>query len=436
MILQAKRFMSNLQPSRGKGICRTLLLLAACALLSACSDRGSQAGNEMTAEARISLARQRYKSGKPVVLAAAWNSQDGEFLAGAQLAAEEINAEGGINGHVLKLETLDEQPFVSGTAFTHFRDQGRYRNEPQLAGTTMAKTILRNPEITAVIGHSTALTILPAMLAYEHSGVLFFGSGSSDSRIRWSSPHLYFQLQPQNTSLAKVMTKRMKDLNWDKVYFIYEATRHNEQFVELLKTDCANAKINFGGAVAILPDASSNSSSTMRMQRAIAALRAGDVDALVLIASSDLAAYIIREVRTLGLLQPFIIALLSNPVSFIKSVGPFGENARLVALGRDGYQIDEFHKRFAARFPNQKSDVSAEFGYDSVRLYADAVAVADSTDPALVSNVLHYKLTTWHGLLGNYTFVDREVQNVKYYVQRLVRQKDGELAFVKDSSAE
>ena len=435
MILRAKRLLSNLQPSRGKGVFRTWLLLAACAWLSACSNQASHGGDKMTAEARISLARQRYGSGQPVVLAAAWNSQDGEFLAGAQLAAEEINAEGGINGHVLKLETLDEQPFVSGTAFTHFRDQGRYRNEPQLAGTTMAKTILRNPEITAVIGHSTDSTILPAMLAYEQSGVLFFGSGSNDSRIRWSSAHLYFQLQPQNTLLAKVMTKRMKDWNWDKIYFIYEATRHNEQFVELLKTDCASANINFGGAVAIMPDASSNS-STMRMQQSIAALRAGDVDALVLIASSDLAAHTIREARTLGLLQPFIIKLLSNPISFIKRVGPFGENARLVTLGRDGYQIDEFHKRFAARFPNQKADVSAEFGYDSVRLYADAVATADSTDPTLVANVLHYKLTTWHGLLGNYTFVDREVQNVKYSVQRLVRQKDGELAFVKDSSVE
>ncbi|MFZ4535694.1 ABC transporter substrate-binding protein [Propionivibrio sp.] len=438
MIFRDGRFLSNSQLSWGARVCRPLFLLAVCVGLFACndSDRGSLAGNEITAEARLDLARQRYKARAPVVMTAVWNQQDGEFLAGAQLAAEEINAEGGINGRVLQLETLEEEQFVSGTAYQFYKKQGRYRNEPQFVGTTMAKTVLRNPDITAVVGHSSIPAILPAMVAYNNAGVLFFGGGSSDSRILWSSTRFYFQFLPHDVVLAKTMTQHMNHLQWGKVYFIYEADRHSEQLVELLRAACASANIRFGGAVAILSDTRSNNASTMRMQKSIAALRKGDIDGLVVIANSGLAAHIVRESRMLGLLQPFMLTPVSNPRLFTERVGLFGENVRLVTLRRDAYQVDEFHKRFMARFPDKTADIAASQGYDSVQLYADAVAIADSTDPTLVANVLHYRLTSWSGLLGNYTFVDREVQNVKYYVRRLVRQKDGELTFVKDGAGE
>lgn len=408
--------------------CPALWLLVICAGLTACSPPST----EDTRIARHDLAEKNYQESKPISLAAVWNKANGEFFSGAQLAAEEINAEGGVEGRLVQLDFIDEAPFLQHKSVERSRAEGRYRNARQEAGVNIARAVVANPNVTAVIGHTNASeTTFSAMLTYQDNGILFLSGGTADSRIMWSGKDLFFQLRPQDAVLAKKMATEMKKRRWDAVYFVYEDTGHNEQLTELLKAECANSGIKFAGSLAVMPGLDNDSAGSRRIQNSIADLRDEDVNAIVLITSPALGAEIIRRSRTLGVLQPFIGTGVLESHAFVRKVGDSGVDTLITSLYHSkSYLVRRFAERFKKRFPNAVVDEAALIGYDSVRLYAEGVASADATDPYLVANALHYKLPIWYGLLGAYSFKDAYTINLKYSIRQLVRNKNGSLEFI------
>lgn len=381
---------------------------------------------------RHGLSAKNYKEGRDISLAVVWNQAGGEFFAGAQLAAEEINAEGGVQGHRIRLDYIDEAPFLQREGVARSRAEGRYRNARQEAGVDIAKTVVANPNVTAVIGHTnTSETTFSAMLTYQDNGILFLSGGMSDSRIMWSGKSLFFQLRPQDTVLAEKMAAEIKKRKWETIFYIYEDTRHNEQLGELLKAACANAGIKFAGSLAIMPGLDKNPAETRRVQNSVADLRDDDLNAIVLIAPPALGAEIIHQSRTLGVLQPFFGTGELDSSAFFKRVGENGADVLITSLHHPKkYLVRRFAENFKKRFPDTKLDEAALIGYDSVRLYADGVAGANTTEPYLVANALLYKLPVWYGLLGAYSFNEANSINLKYSTRRLTRTKDGQQEFV------
>lgn len=385
-------------------------------------------------ELRKMSARENYKNGKDVYLGVVWNSKLGAFFEGAELAAAEINSEGGVGGRAIVLEYTDEAAFMRTDHASRAHSEGRYRNAMQVAGTHIAQAVASNKNITAVIGHTgISDATLAAMLTYSDEGILFLNGGATDSRIMWSSSaNLYFQLLPQDIVMARRLADDMKQRHWDNVFFVYAASRHNEQIIELLKNEFVERKIRFAGATAIMEDANTSSAveGSRRLQKGLAQLREGNVDAIVLLAPPALSAQLIRQTRATSVVQPFVGTGALDSPAFIDAVGDLGEGVVIASIYRDqSFEVKRFEQRFKRRFPNVRPDQAALMGYDSVRLYADAVAAAESTEPHMVAHALHYKIPLWYGLQGTYVFDDYGVKNIKYYIREL-RRKDKSLAFV------
>lgn len=407
------------------------LSLAIAGGLSACGD----APRDAAREARRQLAGENYKDHKDIRLAVVWDKGKGEFLSGAMLAAEEINAEGGVDGRRLLLEFTDEGPFLASKSFVRSKAEGRYSNAEQETGVAIAQAVVADPDVAAVIGHSNSEAALSAMLTYQTNGVLFLAGGTTDSRIMWSSDELYFQLLPHDETLAKRMAAEIVSQKWDNVYIVYTGARHDEQVVELLKTEFANSGIQLAGEVTILDAAPGSAVGARRTQAALAELRQGDVDALVLIAPPLLGARVIRQSRALGIVKPFFGTRSLDTPRFREIIGDASGDLIIASLRSKSYQLQRFAGKFKKRFPDAAVDESAAIGYDSVRLYAEAVASAGTTEPFLVSHALNYKLPLWYGLLGSYTFKNDRNANLKYYIRKLERGKDGKLQFVSDDKA-
>jgi branched-chain amino acid transport system substrate-binding protein len=382
--------------------------------------------------ARHDLAVKNYQEGRDISLAVVWNKANGEFFSGAQLAAEEINAEGGVEGRRIRLDFIDEAPFLQHKSVERSRAEGRYRNARQEAGVNIARAAADNPNVTAVIGHTnSAETTFPAMLTYQDNGLLFLSGGTADSRIMWSGKDLFFQLRPQDEVLAKKMASEMKKRRWDIIYLVYEDTGHNEHLVELLRAECANSGIKFAGSLAIMPDLNDESEGAHRIQSSVANLRDDDVNAIVLLTQPEQGAEIIRQSRALGVQQPFIGTDALDSPEFVRKVGDSGVDMLIASLYHtNSYLVQRFVESFQKRFPYATVDEAALIGYDSVRLYAEGVASADATDPHLVANALHYKLPIWYGLLGSYSFKDAHTINLKYSIRQLERNKKGRLEFI------
>ena len=393
-----------------------IVLLASLAGLTACK----RPTPEEATLARRQQAIKDFQGRNPLHLAVVWKKSNGEFLSGAMLAAEEINAEGGVLGRPLRLEFTDEGPFVENEGVRRSKAEGRYRNALAEAGTDIAKTVMSNPSVTAVIGHMNSDVTLSAMLEYQDNGVLLFSGNSTDSRIMWSSNSLYFQLRPKDDVLAAYIAEDIRRHNWRNSYIVYEATRHNEHVAELLKTAFSKSGVRLAGTVAITAGGVKSGNGMRRLQHELADLSTGSVDAIVLLAPPDLASRVVNKSRSLGVFQPFIGTSELEVPEFIGQVVDPGIDTFFTSLYRkDNYQVRRFSEKLGKRFPDSAVNESAAMGYDSVRLYAEAVASAGTTDPLVLAHALQYKLQMWYGLLGSYIFKEGNNVGLQYYTHRL-----------------
>lgn len=395
-------------------------------------------GDSMGGDAEISRSRRaeiNSKAKKDIVLTLVWRKSDTPFLSGATLAAEEINAAGGILGRRITLEFVDETPYIANRRTERSLAEGRYRDAYQDAGRRLAQAVVANPDSMAVIGHTNVPAAKSALLSYEDNDVLFLSAGISASIGKWSRKHLYYQLSPQNKAMTEAMCQTIRSRKWDRVYVVYEASQENEQFVELLKTEFPNFSIQLAGSIAILPGFQDADKAALRLQTALKEILNPEVDAVVLISGARFGATVVNFARRMTIQSPFIGLSTLDSAEFRDGVGEGGIGTRIVSVRDHGYQYEQFLEKIRARFPGVAAEESAAaVAYDSVRLYAHAVASARSTDPYLVSHALRYDLPVWYGMLGAYSFKDGMATGLKIYPKKLVRDREGKNRFVADES--
>ena len=382
---------------------------------------------------------QSYAAGKDIDVALVWHKDKKQFRDGAILAAEEINAQGGIDGHYLNLHFTDASSFLKNHHVDRAVLEGRYRNAKQLAGADIAHRVIARSNISAVISADIPVeSALASMVVYQKHGVLFLNAGASYSSIDWVANDLYFQLLPPNKVLAKNISAEIKRQMWETIFIAYVDTYHENEVIELLRTELVNDNIELAGSYAMeLGDGHLNRGYKGRLRSSLAELRTNDTDAIILLMPAKLGAHVIRFTREIGVLQPFIgVREFNSPKAFVDIVGDHGIGTRTTTLyPANDYQVKRFEEKFNKRFTDSTSDVSAMLGYDSVRLYAQGVASAETVVPIQVSEALNYRLPIWFGLLGSYSFTGGESINIDYSIQQLISHKDGTFGFVVEDDA-
>lgn len=410
-------------------VARLLLLPLLAIGLSACGDAAT--GAAAMAQKKIFVENCKTLD-KDTTLAIVWKKEKGGFVAGAMLAMDEINAAGGILQRPLHLAFTDETPFLQDKKLRG--TEGRYRNVYAEAGTNIAKNVMSNPDVTAVIGHRNPDVILTAMMAYQDRGILLLAGNAVESRIKWSSKDLYFQLRPKVENLAVYMTKAIAKHHWRNVYIVYQQTPHNEQVAALLATAFSRNGSSEGSdhirlvgssAVTKYGDTDPTGSSMIRLRRELSELDPGSVDGIVLLTPLKLGAEVAKISRSLGINQPFFGGSELEDLIFVAGMEVIGMPDSIIdtlfttLYRKDDYQIASFKERFEKHFKEPINE-SAAMGYDSVRLYAQVVTSSCTTNPAVLANGLQYNLPLWYGLLGTYIFKDRNNIGLKYYTNRLI----------------
>lgn len=423
---------------------RLLACLLMAVALSAC-DSNTQESLQKSRQERRARVMADYAAGKDYQLGVVWDSRWPGFIQGAQLAAEEYNAEAQAKdarasadalasgqpapppSRRLVLDLTDERHIVESTAVRRTRDEGRYRNAVGEAGIQIAQKVLSNPNVSAVVGHMDTAATMSAMLTYQKHGVLLLSSNTTDPRLEWMSSSdlsdtfgLYFQLRPSDEVLAQRFAKSFADRGWTKVYFAYENNHANESLVHLLTSEFAKLGLKISGSLAFRPGGDMSQFKSRKFQSHFTELGTSDVDAIVLLTTAREGAEVIRNSRAIGVLQPFVGMGNFQFPGFIDKVGASGENTLVTTLyWKDHFVVQRFAERFVKRFPGEDPDETAAMGYDSVRLYIEAVARADTVDPGAVSHALRYDLPVVYGVLGSYVLKDGRSNALNYHLLRL-----------------
>jgi branched-chain amino acid transport system substrate-binding protein len=122
---------------------------------------------------------------------------------GIQLAMDEINAKGGINGRMLQYKACDDQC------------------NPQLAA-SCAQKFVNDPEIFAVIGHICSSTTLAAGPIYEAAKLTALTVNSSNPKVTEQGWKYYFRTTPTDAQQGAAMVDfAVKTLNAKKIAMIY-----------------------------------------------------------------------------------------------------------------------------------------------------------------------------------------------------------------------
>ena len=304
--------------------------------------------------------------------------------AGTKLAAEEINAKGGINGKKLLLVIEDN------------------KSNPTEAASVAEKLITRD-KVPAMIGawsSTYTLAVMPKLMEYKVPMVV---ETSSADKITTSGNPYIFRISPTNGTEAKSFTRFVKQIGIKKADFL------------VVNNDWGlGAAAEFGK---VLKENGAEVGRTLNMDAAaqdltaqLSSLKGSDSDTLFMTTGVEQMTLVMKQAQALGIKRRIVTTGGTLPDQLIAQAGS----------AADGSYHDAM---FAPWFPDTAVDPAAAKtfiaawtkaglppggmpegarGYDAVRVLAKAIEKAGAADSEKIRAALWE--ITYPGLTGNIKF--------------------------------
>lgn len=316
------------------------LLGAASLLLGACAPGQQAAGST---ELKIAVVG-------PMSGDAAQYGQD--FTRGAELAAEQINAAGGVSGKQIKIATFDD------------------RNDTTEAA-NVAQKITTDPSIAVSMGHFTSSTVYAAMPIYKANEMPLLVISASDPKITQQGNEWVFRVSPTNDVGAQAMADLMvKQQGLKAIAAFYLNTdfgkTENAYFTERVQAN--------GGTVVLnepyQPDVKDFTSALIK-------LKGANAQAVYLSSYYSDAVLLIKQAKAAGVnTRWFASAAIFSP-AFLE-VG--GQDVEGVITNRiaQGTTWDEVAKAYEGKYGSAPSPF-AVYAHSAVTAVADAAQKGGAT---------------------------------------------------------
>ncbi|WP_029005111.1 ABC transporter substrate-binding protein [Azorhizobium doebereinerae] len=305
---------------------------------------------------------------------------------GAKIAADEINAKGGIGGKKIELVIEDN------------------KSNPTEAAAVAEKLITsdKTPVMMGAWGSSLTLAVMPKLMDYE---VPMLVETSSSGKITTSGNPYVFRISPPSSLEAELFAPKVDKLGLKKVDFL------------VINNDWGRgAALDFGamlkskGVEVGLVETMDQAAQDMSAQ--LAKIKASDSDTIVITTAVDQLTLIFKQMAALGLKKRVITTGGSqNPDQIIAQAGAAADGtlhlttflpwdpAKTPNPEATAYFLGEWKKRgfeFAGATESFR-------GYDGIRAIAAAIEKAGSTDPKAIQKA--FWEVKFMGLNGPIQFV-------------------------------
>lgn len=310
----------------------------------------------------------------------------GNFVTnGAKIAADEINAKGGING--AKIELLIEDN----------------KSNPTEAAAAAEKLIVRDkvPVLLGAWSSTYTLAVMPKLMEYK---VPMLVETSSADKITTAGNPYVFRISPTNAMEAQSFAQHVAPLKIRKADFLVVNNDWGRG-----SADAFHAMLKQKGVAIGLTQTIDAAAQDMSSQ--LSSIKATDSDTLFITTAVEQLTLILKQAQALGIKRQIItLGGSQNPDQLISQAGTaangtmhdvmfmpwFPDNAPDPATARSF--IAEWKKR--GLDPNGLTE--GVRGYDGVRTIAAAVAAAGAADPEKIREALWKIQLT--GLTGNIKF--------------------------------
>lgn len=324
---------------------------------------------------------------------------------GILLALEEINAGGGVLGRPLEVISEDNQSKSGESA-------------------TVAKKLLSRDKVVAILGEVTSGRSLEVAPLAQGAKIPMIATGATNAKVTQTGNYVFrvcFIDDFQGVVMAKFAKEDLKAMkvatltSVSSPYSVGLAKVFKETFVAVGGTVVAEQKFNEGD-------------KDFRAQ--LTAIKASGAEAVFVPGYYQEAALVARQARSLGLTMPLF-------------GGDGWESEQLLKIGGDALNgtfysthftpenkdavVVEFVKKFKARWDNETPDAYAALGYDALKVLADAIKRAGTTEGPKLREVIA-ATKDFSGASG-VTTLDKDRNASK--PATIIAVKDGKLVFHK-----
>lgn len=365
----------------------TLFLLGGCGQQP--TESGPQA--ERGAKEPISSPQPTQVVQKPILLAVAgpFTGDSSEFgvqiKMSVELAAEELNAKGGIGGRPIQLMLEDD----AGNPAEAYN---------------VATKIASNPNVLAVIGHFNSSCSLAAKSAYTEAKMVMFSPASTNVNVTKNSDYVFrniFTDDFQGQSLARYAGEI---LGAKKVAILFDNDDYGRGLKESFKKKAETLGVTIVSETAYAKD-------TNDFRSQLTTLQGYQPDLLLVAGLYKHAAVIAKQARELGIKTPLIGGDGVFSEQFITLAGQAAEGTYvscpfLFELG--GERAKKFAEQFRAKY-NREPDAWAALSYDAFQLIIKGIETNGPSREGIhrYLKAINSPATAYEGLTGK-TFFDEE----------------------------
>jgi ABC-type branched-subunit amino acid transport system substrate-binding protein len=366
---------------------------AALAAIGAAAVAGSMAA------APAALAQETIKIGVPVPLTGGYSVAGKDILNGAQLAADDINAKGGVLGKKIEIVPQDDECDADKAA------QGAQA--------------LVDKGVVAVAGGYCSSAALPELRVFHGAGLAYVMDASTNPELTEKGWDNAFRTIGRDDEQGPFAAKLMKDvLHAKTVAVVNDNTTYSkglaDQAVEALKKQ--------GVEVAYDDALTPGQMDYADVAKQVAAVKP---DVVYYTGYYPEAAALVRDFRQLKLPVKYVMGGdgTTDP-TLIKTAGAFAKGMICTTAPLPQFLTGAKAKRFIADYKKAYGVGPGPYSiyeYDAVAVTAKAIADAKSTQPADIVAALH-KVSNFMGATGDISFNEKGDRTKAVYMAVVVKQ--------------
>lgn len=280
-----------------------------------------------------------------------------QYWRGASLAAEEINAAGGINGEKIQLVKGDDAC------------------EPKQA-VAVANRLVDQDGVVAVVGHFCSSSTIPASEVYDEAGVLAITPGSTNPTVTERGMSMVFRMCGRDDQQGAVAADFLLDtVKASKIAVIHDKDTYGQGIADATRT-----RLNERGVQEVIYEGLTRGEKDF--SALVTKLRGAGVDAVYFGGLHSEAGPLVRQMREQGLTAAFVSGDgIVNDEMVTTSGGPQYVKGVYMTFGADPRQIPEGKAVVEKiRASGYEPEGYTLYSYASVQAIAAAFNAVGSTD--------------------------------------------------------
>jgi len=340
-----------------------------------------------------------------IVIGVAWpfSVENDLFKEGVELAADEINTRGGINGRKVRLIEKDDEETVTG-------------------GMTVAQSFTEVPNLTAVIGHSVSFISTAAANIYENAGIVMLSPSATAPALTQKGYKYIFRNIPSDDEIARQLALYAAKQGHRRMVIYYSDDSYGIGLANSFEDHAQKAGIE-------IVDRFSYYADSRDLNRLYAKWKALDFDGIFVAHYMPDGALFIADVAKASISVPFFAGDAMDTPELYRVAGKAAEGTVVGTIFNSQdprEEVKSFINNFNSKYGKMPTPYAAQ-GYDAVNLLAEAVKEAGSTSPAEVAQ----KLRTFKnrpGVAGFHTFTENGDDIGDLVVKKVV--KNGQFEYI------